>query len=483
MSMWTILRIGTRHQGDRIVARPASARTGGGRARNIRLHRDAHKMTIPPMSATKTLALIGASEETAAHIRLLMKLGARQLQHEWRWGELEQADFVAVEIHDLGCQGVVARCQAAGVPCAVMAEANEVVVHGLVLRRPFKMDQIVAVLNAAGADSADAGEVEAFADDFYTRDLDDTSGASGRSQSEDLWTRREKPQAGAKPADGGPATDLETHIHGDPLVEPEAPKPLIQGDTRLEKAYGERTLRSEGRAAQSRHRVPAGVVGVETVDVDPIVIPPRQDGTMASPMSAPRPGESDGSGLRLDDYLDGSAIATPSQLQLPDAPALTLDPKARLFHAPCDLAQLAAYARELLPQGLAKGVSTSELGRMRADQPGRSYDELRWLLALLRSGGRLGGKLDPGGSYEITEALRVDASFHDHGAIAAALARPSRLHEIVAASGASMEHVFDVVNAYDAIGRLRWTPRQRLAPDPRPESKPASRFRWPFGKR
>ena len=96
------------------------------------------------MSATKTLAVIGASEETVAHLRLLMKLGARQLQQTWVWGAEAAADFVAVEVHDLGAQGVISRCQSAGVPCAVMAEANEVVVHGLVLRRPFKLDQIVA---------------------------------------------------------------------------------------------------------------------------------------------------------------------------------------------------------------------------------------------------------------------------------------------------------------------------------------------------
>src|SRR5262249_32981261 len=38
------------------------------------------------MAVTKTLAVVGASEETTAHLRLLMKLGAKQLVHTWRWG-------------------------------------------------------------------------------------------------------------------------------------------------------------------------------------------------------------------------------------------------------------------------------------------------------------------------------------------------------------------------------------------------------------
>ena len=186
------------------------------------------------MSGTKTLAVIGANEETVAHLRLLMKLGARQLRQTWVWGEEAAADFVAVEVHDLGAQGVLSRCQAAGVPCAVMAEADEVVVHGLVLRRPFKLDQIVAVLNAAGAESADAGEVEAFADDFYTRDLDDVDTAAAGPVDEELWSRRESGSTRARVTGEQPAVGLDELIHGNPLQEPEKPKPLIQADTRLE---------------------------------------------------------------------------------------------------------------------------------------------------------------------------------------------------------------------------------------------------------
>jgi len=37
--------------------------------------------------------------------------------------------------------------------------------------------------------------------------------------------------------------------------------------------------------------------------------------------------------------------------------------------------------------------------------------------------------------------------------------RPLRLHEIARKADAKMVEVFDVVNAYDAIGLLEWTPR------------------------
>jgi hypothetical protein len=460
------------------------------------------------MSSHKTLAVIGASDETVAHLRLLMKLGANRLDHQWTWGTEEAADFVAVEVHDLGCQGVIARCQAAGVPVAVMAEPNEVVVHGMVLRRPFKLDQIVAVLNAAGADSATAGPVEAFADDFYTRDLDEIP--TGGSDSDDLWTRRERPQASESlhrhAPTQAPAADLDFLIHGDPLVEPEKPKPLITTGTTFDAGDGQQTRRSEGRADQSRHRVmPAGVVGVGPVDVAPIVLPSRNDeGRVVAPPppgtagttnttlavgaggGAQRAAEAEApGGNRLSDYLEGELLQSPSQMQLPGQPALTLDPKKRAYHAAGDLAGLEPYVTSALPRSLVKGLSTAELTRVREENPARTYDELRWLGALLRSGGRLAGRLDPGGSFQVEAPVQIQPGYHAHGAIAAALATPARLHEITAASGASMEQVFDVVNAYDAIGRLRWTPRQRLAPEPPPEPKGGglSRFKWPFGKR
>jgi hypothetical protein len=438
------------------------------------------------MQSTKTLAVIGASDETVAHLRLLMKLGARQLRHAWRWGEESGADFVAVEVHDLGCQGVLARCQAAGIPCAVMAEANEVVVHGLVLRRPFKVDQIVAVLNAAGAETADAGQVEAFADDFYTRELEEFEVPTGGRDADDLWARHERPQASA-PSLGDadtPAPGLDFLIHGDPLIEPEAPKPLIQPGTTLEPGAAP-TRRSEGRADIARHRVmPAGVVGVGPIDPVQVALPPRNESGAPLPATPARPeAGSEGGGHRLHEYLTGDLIASPTLLQLGDAPALILDPKTRVFHSDADLSELEPYAVQPLPRSVLRSVSSTDLGRVRETQPGRTYDELTWLMTLLRSGGRLASRLDPGGSFACTAPVRVTPAFRAHGAIAKALAAPARLHEIAAASGATMEQVFDVVSAYDAIGRLRSTPRQRLAAnnETRPEP-PKPRF-WPFGKR
>ena len=148
-------------------------------------------------------------------------------------------------------------------------------------------------------------------------------------------------------------------------------------------------------------------------------------------------------------------------------------------------------ARALLPASRFRApwwaVEHVRTGARARPQPGRSYDELRWLLsdAAQPAAGSRPGSTPAARSRSRTRSA-VDPTFHAHGAIAAALAQPVRLHEIAAASGASMEQVFDVVNAYDAIGRLTWTPRQRLARRTCRRPKPAgalSRLKWPFGKR
>ena len=130
----------------------------------------------------------------------------------------------------------------------------------------------------------------------------------------------------------------------------------------------------------------------------------------------------------------------------------------------------------------------SELQRVRDSQIPRSFDELQWLLALATSRGRLDSRLDPGGSYSIRNALVAATELRSHGRIAALMATPMPLHEIARASGARMEEVFDIVNAYHAIGRIEYIPRQRLQgipPTPPAQGGEATRSRLArlFGKK
>jgi hypothetical protein len=86
--------------------------------------------------------------------------------------------------------------------------------------------------------------------------------------------------------------------------------------------------------------------------------------------------------------------------------------------------------------------------------------------ALLRSNGCLGAHLDPGGTYKVQRWMSVYGEYRKQYRIATMMLRPLRLHEIARKAEAKMVEVFDVVNAYDAIGLLEWQPRaSRYAAD------------------
>ena len=132
-----------------------------------------------------------------------------------------------------------------------------------------------------------------------------------------------------------------------------------------------------------------------------------------------------------------------------------------------------------------KKLTTSEFNQARTSAPSRPYWHLRWLHALLQSNGRLAAHLDPGGTYRLNEQVFIEPGYRSHGAVAAVMDHPLRLNEISAMAKTRMETVFDLVNAYDAVGRIEWTPRQRLATQPTIEEKQKgllNKLKWPFGK-
>lgn len=438
------------------------------------------------MKPTKILAAVGANDETIAHLRLLLRMGATRLRHDWHWGTELEADFVVVEPGTLAADTIQTHCQAAGIPFAVMCEQNAVVVQGMALRRPLKLDQIVAVFDAAGASSAGSAEVQAFGDDFYTTQHLGEDVPTG-SDAADVWAAHERNMDSAPRPRSAPVQDLDHLLYGDPLAEPVELGPLVPEGTEVDPIEQPRTARSERSRHNADERMAATLIGVSTVDVAPIV--PQVRGM--SPAAAAAAANAAAKRARenptrpLPDFLESHVVASPTQLRVEDAPVLTLDPKHRHFHAAGPLQGLAALVERGVMQDQVATVAGSELARVRLTEPGRSYDELRWLVALLQSSGTLSSRLDPGGTYCVREALVLDPEYRHHGAVVAALRAPSRLHEAAQMSGAPMGDVFDIVNAYDAIGRLEWTPRA-----PRQSSEPAkpagaggSRLKWPFGRK
>jgi hypothetical protein len=147
-------------------------------------------------------------------------------------------------------------------------------------------------------------------------------------------------------------------------------------------------------------------------------------------------------------------------IERPGLPRLFVDPAAGTYHANAALSRLEPYFLDPLKASEYRQLPSSRLDEMRASAPGRPLVQLHWLAAMLRSNGCLGAHLDPGGTFKVQRWMSVYGEYRKQYRIATMMLRPLRLHEIARKAEATMTEVFDVVNAYDAIGLLEWEARK-----------------------
>ena len=410
------------------------------------------------MANEKYLAVIGLSEEDTAHLRLLMRKVADELQQTWRWGAEENADLVIVDPSELPGQIARNRAFSGGRRCAVFHESEPL--RNGELRLALKSDSLVAALNGTGAPSIDLGQPVLRAnDDFYALDtlnpdfqLEEDEAANARAQ------RR----------DDAPALGL------DELLKPdsEAAKPQfavpqqLDAETRIERGSRTASERSERRVGDSVHGIRAPTGKLEGINIASGMEP-------ESPAAGKQP---------LREYLRKNLLGGPARTSMQGAPDLILDPKEKIFHGGSKLSALLPYYALELPPSAWNPVTSHELARLREQQPAQPYEHLIWLDTYAHAGGRLSRHLDPGGRFRLKGAALTNADFPHHARIVAALAAPAKLNEIAAASSAPMGAVFDLVSAYDAIGRIEVEGRQPRHAEPQPTGLLA-RLRKPFSKR
>ena len=162
------------------------------------------------------------------------------------------------------------------------------------------------------------------------------------------------------------------------------------------------------------------------------------------------------------DYLNGQKLVGPSRIELPGLAPLIVDPKNGLYYIHGDLRAVEPYLGQKLHQGQWRPVTNTQLRRERERAPGQQLERLLWLDALRRTGGWLPRHLDPGGTYRVTRLIELDPHYEVQHRIGRLMLDPHRLHDVVSGVGVSMPEVFDVVAAYDTIGFIEWTPRERF---------------------
>ena len=410
------------------------------------------------MASEKYVALVGVTEEDTAHLRLLLRAAAGQLVNRWRWGTEDNADLLIVDPSVLAGQIGRNRAFSSGRRCVVMSD-GEVLRDGEVrLARPFKPDALVGVLNttAATAEARDTN-VNEFANDFYDAgnfnldfELEEDEAAEARSH------QREQT----------PAPGLDELLKPDAdSIKPQFAVPMkLDVDTRISHVSNT-SVRSDNRFADS------------------IKAQRKTDDKAEGINLGSRNGASTSADLfPLRTFLSGNLLGGPSTVSIDGAPALTLDPKEKQFASPGKLRELSVYCRQEFTRDAFRAVTSQELARQRAEYGVHPYSRLIWLDVLTRSGGQLARHLDPGGRFKLKLYPKAELDFPKHLAVVSALQQPAKLNEIAATARASMADVFDVVNAYDAIGLIDMERRAPRHAEPAQPSGLLARLRNPFGR-
>lgn len=396
-----------------------------------------------PVSRERIIEYIGGSEEERAHLRLLLRSLAPQLRSSWRWGSEDTADLLVVDPAVLAGEMARTRALESGVRCVVVTSTPGAAAGDFVLPRPLRAEDFRRVLDAASAAAeANAGAMVR-GDAFYDQEAND-AGAS-----DDSWRAAFADLDFDAPAPPPPPglDEAEALFRRDPLAD--KPSILMPDPLDMKTAVewtGEATSRSELRMTRADIRSGGGAP-----NIDPAMrrIAPRDD-----------------TWHTLVEFLGDDLLGGPSRIAPPDLPALVLDPKARAYHCTAPLPALEPYCRLQMKRSYWVPLTGADLALVRGESEPQPYDRLRWLDALLKGTGSLARHLDPGGVYRLRQWFRIAQDYPRAYRISAALLRPTRLHEVAAHTGLPVAEVFDVVNAWDAIGYLEWQPRPRLRGDP-----------------
>ena len=394
------------------------------------------------MPQDRIINCIGASDEDLAHLRLLLRTTAAQLKDRWSWGAEDKADLVIADTSSLIGAAAHRRTLQRGVACAVLIDTNTDPPDGRFLRKPLRREDFIALLNSIGAKGIAPMAILSQDADFFLVDLGEYDEEPDELPSVDAPER-------ASEMSRTEIDDFEAMFKRDPAAA--QPKFLLPEKLDFEARVeftGESTLRGQTRSGIYGHQ--AMRESQLSENIDPAY---RRDDSAKAQADAEYP---------LREYLNGSLLGGPARVTLPDAPSLVLDPKAQEFHTLGRLAALAIYCRLPIRFGDWEMLTSFGMQNVREHLHAHPYENLRWLDRYLNSGGRLAPHLDPGGRYRLTKRLMgLVPEFQAAARIGSAMLNARRPDEIARESESDLAEVYDVINAYELIGFIEWTPRER----------------------
>ena len=399
------------------------------------------------MASDRIIDCIGASDEDIAHLRLLIRTATGQLRDNWQWGTEDKADLVIVNAHSLIGDSALRRSQQRGIHYAQLIEAEDNAPDWQYLRKPLRREELVDLLNGIGESTIAPLTILSQGDDFFDMDLgehkDDHQMPTG-----DFEHRLHSAHARLRSKEIEPEQDaIEAIFRRDPL----AHKPEFLIPDKLARGVGVEYI--HGATERSASRADAINPFVRDTLADDNVDPSfRRDlGARAS----------SGETHPLSEYLGGRLLGGPAEYVLKGAPTLVLDPKEHVFYAEGGLRALEPYCREPLQLERWDRLISSEYIAVRKVLQPRPYAYLLWMQRYLTSNGYLASHLDPAGTYRLTDQLDIARDYPRAFQIGSNMGQLLRLDEIARISDVALAEVFDVVNAYEAIGYVVWKRRER----------------------
>jgi len=373
------------------------------------------------MTTERIIQCIGPTEEDRAHLRLLLRVARNQLRDSWAWGTEAKADLVIVDTRRLMGDAAMRRANQRGIACAQIIGEKEPKPTGLFLRKPFRRDAFVMLLNRIGRDALMGSESDIWSDEMFELDLGPVDlteleaehpGVSGDEDGED----------GREPTDAQAASG-----------EPEEPPGPIEFDEAVDEGDG--VDAAFGHAEQADADTGTHAAAVEPVD--------------------------ENAAYPLVYFLERGMLGGPSRVVLRGSTSLVVDPEDQLFWAQGLLRGLEAYVREPLRLRDWQRLDRLQFREATSGIAARPYSRLIWLDRFVHSDGFLARHFDPGGTFRLTNRFDLSLDYPRAFRVAAQMTVPRRLHEVARASAVGLAEVFDVVNAYEAVGYVECVARDK----------------------
>lgn len=397
--------------------------------------------------AEKIIDTVGCSEEEAARLRLLFRMGASRFKSRWRFSDSDSPDLILLDPHaELG-RAAREVAQQIGRPYISIVDLGTEDGTDWALRRPLKLDAIVRMVNLLCAPAPvqkpaaePALKVVSQGENFFDLDLGDGAPAA----SSDGLPSVRMPEI----VRGFGAHDVEALFKRDPLAhtsEVLVPHRLAD-DTGIEYTDGP-TQRSVARIDETAERLRT-LEAKDAPNIDPALRRVVAKDTRSFP---------------LIDYLTQPLLGAPERIEMPGLPWLVLDPVSQSYHSDAELPALELYCLQDLPRTAFMQLTSAELAAVRARVPAKPWLRLRWQVRYLTSNGKLSSQLDPAGRFRIERPIELARDYPAAFRVSTSMLRELQpLHEIAKQAKASMTEVINVVNAYESVSMLESQLRERF---------------------